>query len=228
MPPFTHLTDFQQRSAFAVIGCLATYGTLWMLCLALSPYLLSRAVGDGWRAGDRTALADWTGALFALGAVLAYVTVAGLLLAVSPLPALVALLGVPLLAVAVGPLRRDSGRLREEGYRVGAVTSWIDALGPGLPDLFLAAVTWLAARMAAQGTISVAELVAVYGYVAVLAVPRVAVLDDGRLTGLGTHDELVARGGAYASLWRSWHGGEPPTRVPYPRLPGDQADSITL
>ncbi|MFE3598233.1 ABC transporter ATP-binding protein [Streptomyces sp. NPDC059142] len=35
---------------------------------------------------------------------------------------------------------------------------------------------------------------------------RVAVLDDGRLTELGTHDELVARGGAYAALWRSWHG----------------------
>ncbi|MFJ1597502.1 ABC transporter ATP-binding protein [Streptomyces sp. NPDC088261] len=57
---------------------------------------------------------------------------------------------------------------------------------------------------------------------------RVAVLDDGRLTELGTHDELVARGGAYAGLWRSWHGGEPPARAPHPRLPGDQADSITL
>ncbi|MEV7084708.1 ABC transporter ATP-binding protein [Streptomyces sp. NPDC093085] len=35
---------------------------------------------------------------------------------------------------------------------------------------------------------------------------RVAVLDDGRLTELGTHDALVAEGGAYARLWRSWHG----------------------
>ncbi|WP_446040766.1 ABC transporter transmembrane domain-containing protein [Streptomyces sp. SID1121] len=274
----------------------ASYGTLWMLCLALSPYLLSRAVDDGLRAGDRTALAGWTGALFALGAVnawvgmmrhrtmtrvrmdatfrtvrvvvahatrlgaalprratagevvtigigdvatisraltvtgpgvgavLAYVTVAGLLLTVSPLLALVVLLGVPLLAVAVGPLlgrlqgvesvyreqrgalagrfvdivgglrvlsglggkdvhadryRRDSGRLREEGYRVGSVTSWIDALGPGLPALFLAVVTWLAARMAVQGTISVGELVAVYGYVAVLGVPVAFFVEGG-------------------------------------------------
>ncbi|MFD9444307.1 ABC transporter ATP-binding protein [Streptomyces sp. NPDC060006] len=35
---------------------------------------------------------------------------------------------------------------------------------------------------------------------------RVAVMEDGRLTELGTHDALVAAGGAYASLWHSWHG----------------------
>ncbi|MFE3824490.1 ABC transporter ATP-binding protein [Streptomyces sp. NPDC059092] len=41
---------------------------------------------------------------------------------------------------------------------------------------------------------------------------RVAVMDDGRLTELGTHDDLVARGGAYAALWRSWHGDPPHER----------------
>ncbi|WP_448330316.1 ABC transporter ATP-binding protein [Streptomyces sp. DSM 41534] len=35
---------------------------------------------------------------------------------------------------------------------------------------------------------------------------RVAVMENGRITELGPHDELVARGGAYAALWESWHG----------------------
>jgi len=67
--------------------------------------------------------------------------------------------------------RRGSQDLRVEGYRVGAVASWIEGVAMGLPSLFLAAVTWLAARMTAAGEISVGEMVAVYGYVAVLATP---------------------------------------------------------
>jgi ATP-binding cassette subfamily C protein len=35
---------------------------------------------------------------------------------------------------------------------------------------------------------------------------RVAVMEDGRLTELGTHDDLVASKGAYAALWHTWHG----------------------
>ena len=35
---------------------------------------------------------------------------------------------------------------------------------------------------------------------------RVAVMEDGRLTELGTHDDLVVSGGSYARLWDSWHG----------------------
>ncbi|MDF2711967.1 MAG: hypothetical protein K0R62_7619 [Nonomuraea muscovyensis] len=67
--------------------------------------------------------------------------------------------------------RTDSASLREQGYRVASLTSWIGALGAGLPALFLAAVTWLGARLAAEGAITVGELVGVYGYIAVLVVP---------------------------------------------------------
>ncbi|MFE1769058.1 ABC transporter transmembrane domain-containing protein [Streptomyces angustmyceticus] len=159
-----------------------------------------------------------------VGGVLAYAVVAVLLLAVSPLLAVVVLLGVPLLAVLVGPLlgrlqgaqtryrerqsglaarltdlvgglrvlgglggkavfadryRHASRELRDEGYRVGAVTSWVQALGLGLPTLFLAAVTWPAARMAAQGTLTAGELVAVYGYAAALVVPVSFFIEGG-------------------------------------------------
>ena len=36
---------------------------------------------------------------------------------------------------------------------------------------------------------------------------RVAVVEDGRVSELGSHDELVAAGGSYAALWDSWHQG---------------------
>ncbi|WP_405648712.1 ABC transporter ATP-binding protein [Streptomyces sp. NBC_00019] len=151
-----------------------------------------------------------------VGAVIAYLTIAGLLVSVSPLIAAVVLLGIPAIVVLVGPLltrlqgteteyrerqgvltariadlasglrvlnglggkglvadafHRDSQHLRAQGYRVGAVTSWVQALGVGLPTIFLSVVTWLAARLAAQGDITVGELVSVYGYVAVLVGP---------------------------------------------------------
>ncbi|MFF0340300.1 ABC transporter ATP-binding protein [Kribbella sp. NPDC004875] len=35
---------------------------------------------------------------------------------------------------------------------------------------------------------------------------RVAVVEDGHITELGSHDELVERQGSYAALWNSWHG----------------------
>jgi ABC-type multidrug transport system fused ATPase/permease subunit len=39
---------------------------------------------------------------------------------------------------------------------------------------------------------------------------RVAVIEDGQVTELGAHHELIAADGAYARLWDSWHGDTPP------------------
>ncbi|MEU6819310.1 ABC transporter ATP-binding protein [Streptomyces atriruber] len=280
----------------------ALLGSVWMVCLTLPPYVLSRAIDDGLRPGDRTALMGWCAALFGIGllnawlaimrhrtmtrirlnayfrtvrvvvdhatrlgaalprrlsagevvtighsdvgvisqtltvtgpgvgAVIAYFVVAALLLSVSALLAVVVLIGVPLLAVLIGPFlgrlqgaetayrerqgtlaailgdlagglrvlnglggkgvfaaryREGSRRLRDEGYRVGSSVSWVQAFGLGLPALFLAAVTWLAARMAAQGTITVGELVAVYGYVAVLVMPVTFLIEGAYDIGRG-------------------------------------------
>ncbi|MFF5405854.1 ABC transporter transmembrane domain-containing protein [Streptomyces misionensis] len=266
----------------------AGLGIVWMTLLAAQPYLMQRAVDGGLVPGRPGVLAGWAGAMLAVGAVTAWLSilrhrtmtrlrmdasfrtakvvvghvvrlgaalsdrtgagevvtigvgdvksvsdaltmvgpgvgslvfygvVAGLLVTVSPPLALVVLLGLPVLALVTGPLTRrlqgveseyrerqavltariadlagglrvlgglggkglvadafraDSRRLLDQGYRVGAVASWVQALAVGLPTLFLAVVTWLAARMAAQGELSVGRLVAVYGYVAVLVGP---------------------------------------------------------
>ncbi|MEV0641137.1 ABC transporter ATP-binding protein, partial [Streptomyces sp. NPDC050619] len=280
----------------------ALLGSVWMVLLAATPFLMARAVDEGLGTGDLGALTWWTTLLVVVGtfnawlsimrhrtmtrvrmdanfrtvkvvvqhavrlgaalprrsgagevvtigvgdvqqvssaltvigpgvgAVVAYLAVAGLLLSVSTRLTVVVLLGMPLIAVLVGPLMRrlqgteseyrerqgvltarigdlagglrvlnglggkglvadafrsDSARLREQGYRVGAVASWMQALGVGLPTLYLAVVTWMAARMAAQGTITVGELVSVYGYVAVLVRPVGYFVDWGYQLGRG-------------------------------------------
>jgi ATP-binding cassette, subfamily C, bacterial len=38
---------------------------------------------------------------------------------------------------------------------------------------------------------------------------RIAVMEDGRVTELGSHDELLATKASYAALWRAW-AGDPP------------------
>jgi len=75
--------------------------------------------------------------------------------------------------------RSTSQTLRAEGYRVGAISSWIEAVGAGLPVLFVGAVTWIAARTATTGAMTVGGLMAVYGYAALLVVPVAALIEGG-------------------------------------------------
>jgi ABC-type multidrug transport system fused ATPase/permease subunit len=266
----------------------AWWGSLWMCGLILPPYLIARAIEDGLRRGDRTALVWWCVALVVVagflalvglarhrtmtlvrtdaslrtaqlvvrhvtrlggvvrrklstgeltylqngdtariahaltstgpgvGAVIAYAVTAVLLVRISPLVAVVVLLGVPVLAVVTGPVlrrlhaveadyRHSQGELSsragdivaglrvlsgiggkpafeerframsrevlKDGYRVSAWLSWVQALTWGLPALFLAVVTWIVARMAVTGAISIEEMVAAYLYVTTLIMP---------------------------------------------------------
>lgn len=73
----------------------------------------------------------------------------------------------------------QSQGLVDRGYRVAGPSSWVGALSGGLPALFLAAVVWVSARMAATGAITIGDVVAVYGYVAVLVVPVAALIEGG-------------------------------------------------
>ena len=53
----------------------AVLGSVWMVLLAATPYLLSRAIDDGLEPGDYAALAGWTAALFAVGAFNAWLSI---------------------------------------------------------------------------------------------------------------------------------------------------------
>jgi ABC-type multidrug transport system fused ATPase/permease subunit len=64
-----------------------------------------------------------------------------------------------------------SQEVRAAGVAAARVQSVLDAAEVALPGVFVVAVTWLGARLALAGQISVGELVAFYGYAAFLLLP---------------------------------------------------------
>jgi ABC-type multidrug transport system fused ATPase/permease subunit len=65
----------------------------------------------------------------------------------------------------------QSQRLRAAGVATGRVVSVVDAMQVLLPGVFVVLLTWLGARLAVRGEISVGELVAFYGWAAFLVLP---------------------------------------------------------
>lgn len=65
--------------------------------------------------------------------------------------------------------REASLRLRDTGYRLGRADSWLRGIEGSLPFALAAAVTWLAARQAVQGNLTIGEVTAVFGYNMLLA-----------------------------------------------------------
>ncbi|MBB5476338.1 ABC transporter ATP-binding protein [Micromonospora parathelypteridis] len=230
---------------------------------------------------------NWTAEVLTLtgpgvGSVIAYAVIAVVLWSISPMLALCVLVGVPVVALVVGPLlrrleraesvyrqqqgvltarsgdivaglrvlagvggrdlftRRYAARsqdLRAEGYRVGAVNSWIDAATVAIPGLFLAAVVWLTARMAVTGDVTIGELVAIYGYVATLVVPVWFLLEGsyelirGRVAARRIADLLNVSPDDVGGPGRRWPGLVPDARRPGPLAapagPADLHDPVT-
>ena len=73
--------------------------------------------------------------------------------------------------VMSGRYRGESQRLRAAGLRVASVEALLEAAQVLLPGAFLVLVTWLGARFALSGQITIGQLVSFYGYAAFLVAP---------------------------------------------------------
>ncbi len=148
-----------------------------------------------------------------VASIVSYGVIAGPLVAVSAPFALVVLLVLPALAVVTGPLgRRLHGVESEYRERRSVLTARVVPADPHtlVPDEATALLDpttarhterALAAVLRGRAVIAVAHRLRTAG-----DADRVTVMEHGRPAGPGTHDELVAAGGAYAALWRTWHG----------------------
>jgi ABC-type multidrug transport system fused ATPase/permease subunit len=147
-------------ASFAVVAVLMlrTSTTLGLLVVAGVP-LLSVAVGPLLRPLHRRRARhrELVGALTTLGAD----TVSGLRV----------LRGIGGEAVFSGRYAGASQEVRAAGVAAARVQSLLEAAEVALPGVFVVAVTWLGARLALTGGISVGELIAFYGYAAFLLLP---------------------------------------------------------
>ncbi len=65
----------------------------------------------------------------------------------------------------------ESKKVQAAAVRTARIRALLDAMQVFLPGLFVVIVTWLGARLALQGELTVGQLVAFYGYTAFLVLP---------------------------------------------------------
>lgn len=151
-----------------------------------------------------------------IGAVIAFLAVAAILVYSNLLLGLIVLIGVPILSLGIAPLVRplerrereqrihlgmtqelaadtvaglrvlrgiggedlflarfhaESQKVQAAAVRTARIRALLDALQVFLPGLFVVVVTWLGARLALEGQLTVGQLVAFYGYTAFLVMP---------------------------------------------------------
>jgi ABC-type bacteriocin/lantibiotic exporter with double-glycine peptidase domain len=105
-----------------------------------------------------------------------------------------------------------SQRVRRAGVSAGKIDSWLSGIEVLLPGLVTVAVTWLGARLALDGTITVGELVAFYGLSAFLVIP----VGMAAQAVHSVSEALVAAGRAVAVLRLRPALERPPRPVPLP------------
>src|SRR3712207_6761547 len=69
--PLRYIWWLARRQPWRILRA-SIIGTLWMVGLAVRPYLVARAIDDGLRAGNRAALFEWSATIVVAGMILAY------------------------------------------------------------------------------------------------------------------------------------------------------------
>jgi ABC-type multidrug transport system fused ATPase/permease subunit len=141
-------------------------------------------------------------------------------LAVDLVGGLRVLRGVGGEAVLAERYRAESQRLRAAGVRTATVESVLEAAQVLLPGVFLVLVTWLGARFALTGRITVGQLVSFYGYAAFLVSPLRQLTEalDKLTRGHVAARRVVTMLGAVTDL------PDPPSPAEADRFSGDLAD----